>query len=281
MEMPAEGVREFKLEIDTPLIPIHTQTRPHFNNTKLQDGLYFNSVNQLKQREVMVIYDEYNDIIKSAAQAIINFWRGNVEHYFNRRAYGMVVYGNDFDTLFNTKGIALDKSDYVTPKGFLKRPTTGRGHTHCMKNALKIETINHAGATFYVKPCMRERDGSDARDYIEILMTGASGGPPYHPNDDKRYYDNTGRTWQGIPDSYWMNWQADFITFINKKEHEANSLILDLLKHYGVIGTGVAYNQYTKTERQTTRINPKTGQPIVPAYTSPIIQGGLRTRPKR
>lgn len=78
-----------------------------------------------------------------------------------------------------------------------------------------------------------------------------------------------------------MNWQADFITFINKKEHEANSLILDLLKHYGVIGTGVAYNQYTKTERQTTRINPKTGQPIVPAYTSPIIQGGLRTRPKR
>ena len=53
--MPAEGVREFKLEIDTPLIPIHTQMRPHFNNTKLQDGLYFNSINQLKQREVMVI----------------------------------------------------------------------------------------------------------------------------------------------------------------------------------------------------------------------------------
>jgi hypothetical protein len=64
---------------------------------------------------------------------------------------------------------------------------------------------------------------TDNRDYIAILMSGAKPSPgKYNPKMDIR--EKYG-TWKGIPNTYWLHWQASFTKQIQISEAKINAQI--------------------------------------------------------
>lgn len=221
--------RQFFLSVN-PIIFHPTESKDkNVISHQVGNGIYFymsksyrlDSTKTTVQKLSSTMASHITQLIQKESQQLIKFWYNNVNHYFNRRAYG-VQHSGKFDP------------KKMRARGKVRTPyiANSRQHTGQLRRSLTINKINIYGAELYAK---RVHAKTDNRDYIDILMGGAQPGPrAYNPFLDLRV--KTGE-WKGIPSSYWAAWQSRFLEEVKRAEQRLNRQIENYVEKMQILGT--------------------------------------------
>jgi len=215
-QRPGTNTREFVLNVD----PIVFRSKPSKSNDmrsiQVARNVYFYTNKnyrvpasyQNEAKIVGIMYTHIMGLIIKEAQRLMSFWYDNINSYFNRRAHGWHA-GGPYSPKLPQRGKV--NTIYIA---------NSRQHTGQLRRSITLRSVNIYGAQLYARPVHAKTDN---RDYIDILMRGASGGPrAYSPRLDLRL---KGGIWKGIPSSYWQNWQFRFMREIRRSEARLNTQI--------------------------------------------------------
>jgi hypothetical protein len=180
-----------------------------------------------------VIYDYILKLISREADRLIEYWRRNVNKYFNRRAYGRY-----FGSPNTGANISKNIKPFIITSTQMKskankpstHPTPGKSfaNTNQLASALKVMNVSVWEAQLYVGRVYAPTNGVD---YVQYLINGTSvvQGTPYIPELDKRIHVEDGK-WAGITSQYWGRWQKIFEDEIRRSETRLNIEIEEYVK---------------------------------------------------
>jgi hypothetical protein len=229
------NTRFFRIRVNQTLFHSKPSTDKNIQSVELGKNIYFYMsksyrIEQSRDAHIKFGQDmskQIQNIIKTEAMQLQKFWYDHVNQYFDRRASHYNKWTKQGSWIRTTKRRNLHPSPSDKPSAMYN---TTRQHTGQLRKALKIGRITPMAIELYVAPCSAK---TNRRDYVEILVKGASPGPrAYIPDFDFRIKNGT---WKGIPKSYWAMWQMAFLKQIEVAEKRANAKIEKLINNMGIL----------------------------------------------